>query len=287
MFGYVKPVVPELLVKEHEFYRATYCGICRSMKKHTGRLSNAMLSYDSVFLALVRMAYIEDSELHTVQSRCIAHPMKKRCMLTDNSAVEYTARAFAILAYYKTQDDLGDEKIGKRMLLGASRPIARRARRLSLLPELERIVSDRLEKITALERAGETSVDAGATLFGELLGEVFAFGLSGGDRLVTYSVGYHLGRFIYAADAAEDYAEDVRLGRYNPYARLYGEGGLTEENKKSIKTALLLECRAIEGAVNLVPFGKKLTAENIVKNVIYLGLVKRIEFLDSGERKDK
>ena len=36
MFGYVKPVVGELLVKEHEFYKATYCGICRAMKKHTG-----------------------------------------------------------------------------------------------------------------------------------------------------------------------------------------------------------------------------------------------------------
>ena len=137
MFGYVKPVVPELLVKEHEFYRATYCGICRSMKKHTGKLSNTMLSYDSVFLALVRMAYIDDSELATTHSRCIAHPMKKRCMLTDNSAVEYTARAFAVLAYYKAQDDLSDERLGKRLLIGASRPIARRARRLSLLPELE------------------------------------------------------------------------------------------------------------------------------------------------------
>ena len=287
MFGYVKPVVPELLVKEHEFYRATYCGICRSMKKHTGKLSNTMLSYDSVFLALVRMAYIDDSELATTHSRCIAHPMKKRCMLTDNSAVEYTARAFAVLAYYKAQDDLSDERLGKRLLIGASRPIARRARRLSLLPELEKTVIDRLDKISRLEREGVESVDMGATLFGELLGEVFAYGLSGEGRLVTYSVGYHLGRFIYAADAAEDYAEDVRLGRYNPYARLYGEGGLTEENRKSIKTALLLECKEIEGAVNLLPFGKKLTAENIVKNVIYLGLLKRIEFLDRGERKDK
>ena len=63
MFGYVKPVVKELLVKEHEFYKATYCGICRSMKKHTGGLSIATITYDSVFLALVRMAYIPDAEL--------------------------------------------------------------------------------------------------------------------------------------------------------------------------------------------------------------------------------
>ena len=50
MFGYVKPVVGEMLVREHEFYKATYCGICRAMKKHTGTLSRVTLSYDSVFL---------------------------------------------------------------------------------------------------------------------------------------------------------------------------------------------------------------------------------------------
>ena len=60
MFGYVKPVPAELLVKEYEFYRATYCGICRSMKKHTGSLSKVTLSYDSVFLALVRMLSVDN-----------------------------------------------------------------------------------------------------------------------------------------------------------------------------------------------------------------------------------
>ena len=80
MFGYVKPVRGELLVKEEEFYRATYCGICRSMKKHTGALSNVTLSYDSVFLALVRMLYIPDSDFGVEMRRCIAHPMKKRGM---------------------------------------------------------------------------------------------------------------------------------------------------------------------------------------------------------------
>ena len=99
MFGYVKPVHTELLVKEYEFYRATYCGICRAMKKHTGTFSNVTLSYDSVFLALVRMLFVEDSEISAHNKRCIAHPMKKRTMLKENSALEYTARAFAILSY--------------------------------------------------------------------------------------------------------------------------------------------------------------------------------------------
>ena len=56
MFGYVRPYTPELLVKDNELYRATYCGLCRTMGKTTGKLSKLALSYDFVFLALLRFA---------------------------------------------------------------------------------------------------------------------------------------------------------------------------------------------------------------------------------------
>ena len=284
MFGYVKPVIADLLVKEHEFYRATYCGICRSMKKHTGALSNVTLSYDSVFLALVRMAYIPELQCKTELRRCIAHPAKRRPMLAENEAIEYTARAFAILTHYKTLDDLSDEKPIKRAAIAAVRPITARASRLAGLSELEAIVKDRLARITALEKAKCNSVDEPAGLFGELLGEIFSYGLEGEARLVSYECGLHLGRFIYAADAAEDYDKDVRSGSYNPYVLAYGGAPLTAENKQSIKTGLVLECSRIEAAVNLMPFEGKATVENIIKNIIYLGLIKRIDFLD--ERKE-
>lgn len=280
MFGYVKPVVGEMLVREHEFYRATYCGICRSMKKHTGVLSNVTLSYDSVFLALVRMLYIPDGDFAAEQRRCIAHPAKKRPMLKDNPAIEYTARAFSILTYYKLKDDLADEGVLKRMGVTAVRPIVATAKKKSALDDLATMVSSRLDSITALEKAGCESIDKPAALFGELLGEIFAFGLPESDRLVPYEVGNHLGRFIYAADAAEDYDDDCKSGSYNPYVLLYGGRPLTKENKQSIKTGLLLECKRLEAAVNLLPFGNRATIENIINNIIYLGLVKRIEFLD-------
>jgi hypothetical protein len=286
MFGYVKPVVGELLVKEHEFYKAVYCGICRAMKKYTGVMSPLTLTYDSVFLALVRMAYIDDGELKSKMKRCAMHPLKRRCMLVDNSAIEYTARAFAVLSYYKMQDDLSDEAFGKRFVKGVLKPVVGAARKKSHLEELEAIVLDRLSEISRLESENCPSVDTPAELFGELLGEIFSSGLSGGDRTVTYALGFHLGKFIYAADAAEDYDEDVRLNRYNPYALSYGKKPLTRENKSNIKTALLLECKKIEGAVNLIPFKNKMTAEHVVQNIIYLGLVKRIEFLDERETRE-
>ena len=285
MFGYVKPVLGEMLVREHEFYKATYCGICRAMKKHTGALSNVTLSYDSVFLALIRMLYIPDSDFKAEQRRCIAHPTKKRPMLKENSAIEYTARAFAVLTYYKLKDDLSDESGIKKLGVTAVRPIVAVANKKAELKSLADVVSDRLDKITALEKAKCQSIDEPASLFGQLLGEIFAYDLPENERLVPYQVGYHLGRFIYAADAAEDYDKDRKSGSYNPYVLLYDGRDLTRENKESIKCGLLLECKKIEAAVNLLPFGTRATIENIISNIIYLGLVKRIEFLD--EKKEK
>ena len=280
MFGYVKPVKPELLVKEYEFYRAVYCGVCRAMKRHTGALSNLTLSYDSVLLALVRMLYVPDSDIGVEKRRCIAHPMKKRAMLKENPAIEYTARAFAILTYYKMADDLHDERGLKRLAVGAVRPIASGARRRAGLVSLADTVRCKLAEISGLEDAGCASIDKPAALFGELLGEIFASGLPESERLVPYEVGYHLGKFIYCADAAEDYVQDAEAGKYNPYVLTYEARPLTRENKESIKCGLFLECRKIEAAVNLLPFGSRATIENIIGNIIYLGLVKRIEFLD-------
>jgi hypothetical protein len=233
------------------------------------------------------MLYIDDADFGAENRRCIAHPLKKRPMLKENSAIEYTARAFAILTYYKTLDDLSDESGFKKMAVRAVRPVASHANKKAKLRTLSEVVHDGLAKITELERAGCESVDAPASLFGELLGEIFAFGLPEADRLVPYECGYHLGKFIYAADAAEDYDKDLAGKKYNPYVIYYGGKALTPENKSTIKCALLLECKKIEGAVNLLPYGSRATIENIINNIIYLGLVKRIEFLDKDGSEEK
>ena len=154
------------------------------------------------------------------------------------------------------------------------------------MPELERTVREKLAEISGLEDAECPSVDKPATLFGELLGEVFASGLPEAERLVPYRLGYHLGRFIYAADAAEDYDADRAKGSYNPYVISYGGAPLTDENRRTIRCALLQECKCIEGAVNLLPFGELATVENIVNNIIYLGLPDRIKFLEPDPEKE-
>ena len=64
---------------------------------------------------------------------------------------------------------------------------------------------------------------------------------------------------------------------------MYGGKPLTKENKENIKCALILECQGMERAVDLMPFGTRKTIEGIIKNIIYLGLIKRIDFLDNSE----
>ena len=53
MFGYIRLNKPECKIREYEYYRAVYCGLCRMLGKCTGQCSRLMLSYDMTFMALV------------------------------------------------------------------------------------------------------------------------------------------------------------------------------------------------------------------------------------------
>ena len=94
MFGYVKPDSAELRVKDYDFYRATYCGICRETGRVTGNASRVTLSYDAVFLALVRMLFIGEEEFSSRMRRCAVHPLKKRNMLNQTPPLP-TPRVFS------------------------------------------------------------------------------------------------------------------------------------------------------------------------------------------------
>ena len=87
MFGYVKPQNGELLVKQSEFYRAVYCGLCRSMRKGHGFLTSFSLSYDFAFLTVIRVAAAEE-KCEAEMRRCPAHPLKKRAVIKGNPTTD-------------------------------------------------------------------------------------------------------------------------------------------------------------------------------------------------------
>ena len=104
MFGYVKPYVPELKVRQNELYKAVYCGLCKTMGKRVCNESRLTLSYDIVFLALVRFLLTEE-KLEFVKGRCAVSPFKKKVILKSNPSLEYSAAVGALLT-------LGDENVG-------------------------------------------------------------------------------------------------------------------------------------------------------------------------------
>lgn len=281
VFGYVKPYSQELLVKEYELYRAVYCGVCRAMKNNTGVLSPFTLSYDIVFLAFVRFLITEEAP-KTEPSRCLLHCTHKRLIAEENETLVYCAKVSALLGYGKLKDDLTDSGIFGKLRDLALLPVLLRAKKLAALDGLGKSIFRLLEKLSQAENENQIG-EAPADLFGEILGEIFSYGLDkyegGKYKSLSHKIGYHMGRFIYYADASEDFARDCKKEEYNPYRILYGDT-LTDENKKEIKTSLMLELDELSKYIELLPYGQRSAEENIIKNTVYFGMPKRISFLE-------
>ena len=286
MFGYVKPKRDELKIRDDAFYRATYCGICKRMSSLLGTLSTATLTYDSVFLALLRMAFVPDAAIASRLRRCAVHPLKRRDILENNEAIDYTVRVFAELTYRKLEDDLFDERTVIRVAKRLVRPTVRRARlRGGLDSTLASTIEGGLKEIQRLESERCASPDLCAAPFGALLGEVFAYGIEDKNaQCALRELGRHLGIFIYVADAAEDYDEDAQKERFNPLLLLYGGKPLTKSEREDVHTALVYHILRMEEALSFIDFGKKLTLSRILHNIVSLGLRERIAFLKGEEK---
>ncbi len=272
MFGYVVPAVPELKVKEHTLYRAVYCGLCHTMGKTVGSLSRLSLSYDFVFLALVRLALTGEAASFS-DARCLAHPFRKRQRMDPNEALTYAARAAALLTYHKLKDDVADESffssLPSRLLLPAASGMRKRA----ALPALDGEIGKKLAALTEAEKAETASADLPASLFGELLGTVFADGLDGENARIAREIGYHTGKWIYLTDAADDREKDGKRHRYNPLnlASPPDDGTASDLPEERLNVALRMELHAASLAAELIGWQDR-GIEALVKNILYLGM---------------
>lgn len=287
MFGYIRVDRNELRLREYEYYRATYCGLCRSMGKCTGQCSRMTISYDVAFLAGVRLL-LEDTPVEIKRRSCIVHPFKKRAMMEPNASLCYAANVSAILAYEKCRDDVRDERGGKRakarLRAGALRRAYKKAS--AALPELTKNVRAHLERLSEAEHKRAPSVDAVASIFGDLLGDVFAHGLAEHEALLARKIGYEVGRFIYVLDALDDLAEDEKRGRFNPLLLVYG-GLMSDADKAGVRAALVAGLCDLERAFDLLPQRDDPTGREILNNILYLGMPAAIDKILTGHKEDK
>ncbi len=274
MFGYIRTDVPEMRVRENEYYRAVYCGLCRAQGKCTGQCSRFTLNYDIVFLALLRLA-IEGKQIEIRRGRCIAHPFKKRAYVKYCEALGYCAYAAAILTHGKTVDDIFDEKGTKKLKAIMARPLTSHMRKKALkeYSELDKRVFEGLKRLSEIEKQELKSVDIPADAFGEILADIMSFGLCGNDERIMRNIGRHIGRWIYIVDAADDLCDDIKKQRFNAFACLYG-GDIPKEELETVANSLRLELMSAEPAFDLIDYNELYDIEEIIKNIIYRGMPK-------------
>ena len=273
MLGYVKTDSQELRMREYHYYRALYCGLCHRMGSCTGNCSRMTLSYDFVFLAAVRLALAGESP-EIKKQRCFLHPFRPRPTAQKCQALDYCADASALLVYHKLLDDLHDERGLKKLRAVLMRPFLRPAYRRAKKrhPTLDTVIDDHLKKLSEYESTADfAGADALAEQFGLLMRAVFSEGLSDANARIATEIGAAIGHWIYLADAADDFAEDRKRGRFNPYLKLVGDAPTSAdwENLRFALTALL--CKA-ESAVLLIDNYPAPELREILSNILYLGL---------------
>ena len=263
MFGYVRPAIPELKCKDFDLYRATYCGLCKCLRQRYGMIPPMFLNYDFTFLAL--LLWQPEETFIPCKGRCHANLLRKKTMCAHSPALELAADDSVILTWWKLKDSIRDEsgwkKAAARLLLLSLRGAYRKAKVQQ--PSFDAQVEQCLTQLQQLEEEGCASLDRTADTFARILQATVPDDQPQGRQ--ARHLLYHLGRWIYLADAQDDLEEDRDARLYNPVAARYGQDGDPEALKLTLDHSL----DQMSFAFQLADFGCR---KAVLENILYIGL---------------
>lgn len=260
MVGYLIASASSLTEEERIRYKATYCGLCRTLKDRHGQISRLTLNYDMTFLILLLQSLYEPEEKSGVET-CIAHPREKREWWRSEIS-DYAADMNVALAYLNRLDDWRDD--GSVLALAESGILKKAYQETAeKYPRQCAAMEQSIMELSYLEKNGIEDPDAAAATFGHLLGSVFVWR---DDRWQEplYRLGDSLGRFIYLLDAAVDLEKDAYKDSYNPFRKYYGLDN--EERFRDILKIFLAD------AVIQFDFLPLVKDVDLMKNILCSGL---------------
>lgn len=295
MLGYVQIYKPELKVREYDVYQGYYCGICKYIGSNYGQIPRVALSYDAAFLALM-LASLNDARDNIKQEHCIVHPMAKRSVIS-NEAIAYAGDVMLILAWHKLQDDALDEKSlkAKAAMLALKKTYKEISRRYSGLCDEMDI---RLTELHDLEEAKCASLDQACEPFALMMRAIFSQGVKllyrrklGEKEFDALhqsfaNLGYHLGKWIYLMDAADDIEDNIKSGSYNPliYRFEYKSQESYEDFYDRIKENLNFNLYHYLAVISQMMEGLDiLKNKGIIDNIVYFGLNRKTEEILNGK----
>ena len=269
MFGYVRPPQDRPEAERKRFGRA-YCGLCHALGARYGTAARFILNYDFTFLAILLSEREEGPIRH---GRCAAHPVHGRDRLESTPALALAADESVILAYWQARDGVEDHgRLHGLKYRGASAVLKQAYQKAAeLRPEFDASTRRQLHLLAELERENCPSMDRAADTFAALLRGAAQTVEEPVRRRVLEQIFYHLGRWVYLVDAADDLKKDAASGNYNPVALRYGlEGGVwTEEARQSFAATLDHSIHMMATAFELWDFG---VWTPVLKSTLYAGL---------------
>ena len=288
MFGYVIVDKPSLRIREYDYYRATYCGLCHAMGKCTGCVSRLTLSYDTTFFVLVR-EMLDGTKVEFVKKRCVRHPIKKIETVKINPQLEYSACVGAQLAYGKIVDNINDEKGMKRFVANVCKVLFSKMDMKSFdqIPTISGFISEKLELISQIEEERTKSIDVPAEVFGDMMAGLLAYGFEGEKKMIAEKIGKRIGRWIYIVDAFDDYESDRKSGSYNPFVELYDGEDFGDDDLLSISKMLEAELSIAFSAIELLDDDSDKNRSEIIKNILCLGMPASVERICKKKEKNK
>lgn len=270
MYGYIRPLKGELKVREYEQFKAAYCGLCHRLKARCGFAARFVVNYDFTFMA---MLLSEADCVSPVYRRCSASPFRKKCCHCDDPALDVAADYSVILAYWKLNDSIRDDRFGKKLRSSICTLLLRHAykRAAASAAEFDQCVRMNLKKLQTLENANSPSLDAVADCFARILESAAMKANAEYRSRILSQIFYHVGRIVYILDAVDDLPEDFAEGSYNPliYRFELSEGSLPQAARQDIELTLQLSENVLRSAFELLPSG---TWTSILRNIIYNGL---------------
>ena len=285
MFGYIRPRIDELKVRQEAEYRAAYCGLCRCLGKRYGLTARFLVNYDITFACLLISGHGEQQPC--ARQFCPANPLKKKACRPVTPATEYCADLCVILGAAALRDRRQDAKgLGKLppALAGAFLRRAERKARAAR-PELAELATTQLTLLGKLEAEKCDSMDRAADAFASLLRSC-ADGAIEGEKRPVQQLLYHVGRFIYLTDALDDLPADAKSGDYNPllYRFRCPDGVLGDADRAYVLESILASVSMAGAALALCELKSN---REILENIVSLGMPAVLDAVDRGTFQSK
>lgn len=270
------------MVKEYEFYKSAYCGLCKSMGKNYGVIARLSLSYDATFLAMLLLSLGENTCPKVHKERCKANPLKK-CLFCfeEEENMAFAGAVSVMMMYYKLQDDINDSTLPKKTVSAILKGIGHRAYKKAKkrYPELDKIVSNCIENQNNIEASEKVTLDTAAEPTAIMLRNLLLMRTQENsfNSKVLSEFGYYIGRWIYLIDAADDVKKDKKKKNFNPFflselGKVYLESNEETPPKELREYCNLVLNQTIAQALNAFNLLDLHTFDSILNNTIYKGL---------------